>query len=61
MCDPTGPVMITLWVDLVHTWYETMDDPARPFITLTNLRVAELGKKQERHVSLTHPGTALHI
>ena len=44
MTDNTDPVIITLWEDLVHTWYATMGNPATPYIRLTNLRVAELSR-----------------
>lgn len=44
MTDQTGPVLITLWEDLVHTWYAAMGNPATPYIRRTNLRVAELSR-----------------
>ena len=46
LMDKTGPVIITLWGDLVHTWYSTMGNPATPYIRLTNLRVAELPRTE---------------
>ena len=44
--DNTGPVLITLWGDLVHTWYATMGNPAAPYVRLTNLRVSEPSRTQ---------------
>ena len=66
MTDNTGPVIITLWEDLVHTWYATMGNPATPYIRLTNLRVAELSRTEWNGTCLTRirvlhstPSTAL--
>ena len=44
MTDNTGPVIITLWDDMVHTWYATFGNLATPYIRLTHLRVAELSR-----------------
>ena len=66
MTDNTGPVIITLWEDLVHTWYATMGNLATPYIRLTNLRVAELSRTEWNGTCLTRirvlhstPSTAL--
>ena len=32
LADNTGPVLITLWGDLVHTWYSTLNSLAAPYI-----------------------------
>jgi len=53
MTDNTGPVIITLWEDLVHSWYATMGNPATPYIRLTNLRVAEVPRTEWNGTSLT--------
>ena len=72
LIDNTGPVLITLWDDAVHTWYSTMGNPATPYIRLTNLRVAEIRRTEWNGPSLSRmrvlhstsstarrPGTAL--
>lgn len=46
LADNTGTVLVTLWGDLVHTWYSTLRTPAAPYIQLTNLRVAELSRTE---------------
>ena len=53
LMDKTGPVIITLWGDLVHTWYSTMGNPATPYIRLTNLRVAELPRTEWNGTSVS--------
>ena len=53
LTDNTGPVLITLWGDLVHTWYSTMGNPATPYIRLTNLRVAELPRTEWNGTSVS--------
>jgi len=53
MIDNTGPVIITLWEPLVHTWYATMGNPATPYIRPTNLRVAELSRTEWNGTCLT--------
>ena len=53
LIDNTGPVLITLWEDLVHTWYSTMGNPATPYIRLTNLRVAEVRRTEWNGPSLS--------
>ena len=53
LIDNTGPVLITLWEDLVHTWYSTMGNPATPYIRLTNLRVAEVPRTEWNGPSLS--------
>ena len=46
LTDNTGSVLVTLWGDVVHTWYSTLNNPAAPYIQLTNLRVAELSRTE---------------
>ena len=46
LTDNAGPVLVTLWGDVVHTWYSTLNNPAAPYIQLTNLRVAELSRTE---------------
>ena len=59
LMDNTGPVIITLWEDLVHTWYSTMGNPATPYIRLTNLRVAEVPRTEWNGTSVSRM-RALH-
>ena len=53
LIDNTGPVAITLWGEVVHSWYATMGNPATPYITLTNLRIAEMPRTEWNGSSLS--------
>ena len=58
--DNTGPVLITLWGDLVHTWYATMGNPAAPYVRPhKSASFRALADAVERYVSLANEDSAL--
>ena len=60
LVDNTGPVLVTLWGNVVNVWYSSVRNPATPFVNLVGMRVADLPARSTWHGTSLTPIRVLH-